>query len=454
MSNTALPLRIAIIGAGPAGLALATTLVASKTSTHRITVCEGATVIRDIGSGITISGRSFAIARAIGVEEAFNAIDQYKGQPNDVVTLYRKADEPVGHTLTYTNYGRGVSFHRAQFREAFASHVEKFEQVEIKYGKRLVNVVRVQGGYCLTFADNTSTVADIVIGADGYKSPTRHAMLRFAAQDLEQPELNELAPAVFSGQYTYRATIPVEKFREGWAKVAGPEAGEHRVFDEKIIYCGKGNHIPTYLIANRTLVNTLLFTWDYTLQGKVLPDEEHVKPDVDTKHLLSELEGWEPEVRYVVESMGKATLWAINLVKPLPFFAHAGIAILGDAAHAMPPHLANGGNQAIEDAYILGTVLNAPGVTRENVHLALQAYSATRMPRAQAVAAATIKFGLLSDWLYTFPGESNHSEDEARNTEEMDKIMGWVPKGDPEEEVKLALEMFAEAIAAIEFVSA
>ncbi|KAH7088665.1 FAD/NAD(P)-binding domain-containing protein [Auriculariales sp. MPI-PUGE-AT-0066] len=448
--STTQPLRIAIIGAGPSGLALASTLALENESTHVVTVYEAASELREVGAGVTISGRTLGIARAIGMEDAFNEMDQYKNQADTVMkALSRRSDKAEGHVFCYTEFGRGISFHRAQFRDSFARHLEKFERIELKLGKRLANIERnpTTGEYSVSFADGTVVAADVVVGADGYRSPTRHAMLSFAADDLKQPVLNNLAPAVFSGQWAYRAAIPVDHFRETWRRVAGPNAGEHRIFSEKIInYCGVGHHIPTYLIAGRTLVNTIVFVTDLSREGEFLPESEHVKADVDTAHLVEMFKGWELECRGVVEAIGKANLWAINTVQQLPFFAHERIAVIGDAAHAMQTHLANGANQGIEDAYVLGRVLNAPGVTRDNVHLALQAFSTTRMPRAQAVAKASRDMGMLTDWTYTFPGEDSWGTDEDRQREAVIGIQEWVPKGDADDEVKVALDTFQQAI--------
>jgi len=82
-------------GAGPAGLALASTLVQAPNSANRfrINVYEAASTFVEIGAGILISGRSFAIARALGFEDKFKEIDQQKdksdaGLCNSISDLY------------------------------------------------------------------------------------------------------------------------------------------------------------------------------------------------------------------------------------------------------------------------------------------------------------------------------------------------------------------------------
>ena len=69
-------------GAGPAGLALASTLIQAPDSTNRfrISIYEATAALVEVGAGVSISGRSFAIARALGFEDKFNEMDQQKGK--------------------------------------------------------------------------------------------------------------------------------------------------------------------------------------------------------------------------------------------------------------------------------------------------------------------------------------------------------------------------------------
>jgi 2-polyprenyl-6-methoxyphenol hydroxylase-like FAD-dependent oxidoreductase len=62
---------------------------------------------------------------------------------------------------------------------------------------------------------------------------------------------------------------------------------------------------------------------------------------------------------------------------------HSGrVALIGDAAHAAPPTMAQGGSMAMEDALVLAEVLR----TAESVERALDTYVARRRPRVDWVA--------------------------------------------------------------------
>jgi 2-polyprenyl-6-methoxyphenol hydroxylase-like FAD-dependent oxidoreductase len=66
---------------------------------------------------------------------------------------------------------------------------------------------------------------------------------------------------------------------------------------------------------------------------------------------------------------------------PLDRFHTGRVALLGDAAHAMTPNLGQGACQALEDAVVLAANAGRPA--------GLARYSAVRVPRTTAVAAAS-----------------------------------------------------------------
>jgi salicylate hydroxylase len=71
---------------------------------------------------------------------------------------------------------------------------------------------------------------------------------------------------------------------------------------------------------------------------------------------------------------------------PLAGWSLGRVTLLGDAAHPMPPYMAQGAGQAIEDAFALAGHLAAGP---DNIPLALKAYEAERLPRTARVQAAS-----------------------------------------------------------------
>lgn len=84
-----------------------------------------------------------------------------------------------------------------------------------------------------------------------------------------------------------------------------------------------------------------------------------------------------------------------ELRTPLPSYTAGRVVLLGDAAHAMTPHLGQGACQALEDAVVLTAALG----TESSVQAALARYDAERRPRSQAVAGAARQAGKLGQQL-------------------------------------------------------
>lgn len=65
------PLKVAIVGGGPGGLATAIAL--SKIHNVEVQVYEQATVLREVGAGISIGLNSWKVLELLGAAEAVNS---------------------------------------------------------------------------------------------------------------------------------------------------------------------------------------------------------------------------------------------------------------------------------------------------------------------------------------------------------------------------------------------
>jgi salicylate hydroxylase len=65
------PLKVAIVGAGPGGLATAIAL--SKLPNVEFTIYEQASILREVGAGISIGANSWRVLELLGVADALES---------------------------------------------------------------------------------------------------------------------------------------------------------------------------------------------------------------------------------------------------------------------------------------------------------------------------------------------------------------------------------------------
>lgn len=124
----------------------------------------------------------------------------------------------------------------------------------------------------------------------------------------------------------------------------------------------------------------------------------------------------------------------------IPTWTHPShrITLIGDAAHAMTPYLAQGAAMGIEDAAILGGVLSrAEYASPSTLPQALQLYEKLRIERTSTVAAASIdsrRFTQMEDgeeqrkrdeWLLAHPGIWNEHINIRSRKEFLDYLFGY-----------------------------
>ena len=115
----------------------------------------------------------------------------------------------------------------------------------------------------------------------------------------------------------------------------------------------------------------------------------------DPEVLRRAFDGWDPRVGEVLKQVVKTFRWALYDRDPLPAWAKGRLALLGDAAHPMLPHLGQGANQSIEDGMALATILAQ--VTTAAVPAALLAYERLRRERVAQVQLGERQNGLRVD---------------------------------------------------------
>lgn len=162
-------LRIAIAGAGIAGLTAAIALL--KHPLISIQIYEKATELREIGASIALGPNGLRTLERLGLQDAISEDVCYRG-PSNLPMIYRhwKTGELIGkdeHDDVNEYLHRTARYHRGHLHGALLSHVP---QEIVHLGKKVVGVDVLEDGVRVKFEDGTEAEADILIGADGLRS--------------------------------------------------------------------------------------------------------------------------------------------------------------------------------------------------------------------------------------------------------------------------------------------
>jgi len=118
----------------------------------------------------------------------------------------------------------------------------------------------------------------------------------------------------------------------------------------------------------------------------------------DRDELATFFAGWDPLVVSILEKVESCFWWGLCDRLPLDTWTNGRLVLLGDAAHAMLPHLGQGANQSIEDGVALAVLL--AGRDSSEVPGLLPQYEAFRRVRTDLVQAEARKNGLRYDSKY------------------------------------------------------
>ncbi|GMA23632.1 monooxygenase [Luteimicrobium album] len=347
-----------VVGAGIGGL---TAAVALRRRRWDATVLERATSLEPVGAGIALAPNAVRALESIGLGDPVLDLAALQGPVGlrrpDGRWLVRGDASMVGPEPT-------VLLHRSQLVDLLRGALD---DGAVRLG---VTVTRVDPGgpseratvrvRARDDSEEAGLAADVVVAADGIDSPVRTAL--FPGQP----------GPVYAGATAWRFVTPepvaVEP-AETWGR--GSVVGLTPLADGRV-YC--------YLTAT-------------------LPEGTRFRDEVG--ELQRRFGHWHPPLRALLGDLDPATLLHHDLrwlKEPLPRYDVGRVALLGDAAHAMTPHLGQGGAQAIEDAVVLAANLRAAPGSAAVIGPALAAYTAARKGRTQGVARMSAQVGAATTW--------------------------------------------------------
>lgn len=124
----------------------------------------------------------------------------------------------------------------------------------------------------------------------------------------------------------------------------------------------------------------------------------------DRKEVEADFEGFDSCVQGIIKLLPEEVpRWRINEYQPLDLwhYFNGKVVLLGDAAHAMTPHLGAGGGAAISDGWALGRALSeylsSSSEVLTTVEKVAEVYQAARLPEAHRIQAMSRENGHSSE---------------------------------------------------------
>ncbi|KAF5310166.1 hypothetical protein D9619_010218 [Psilocybe cf. subviscida] len=428
-------LRIAIVGGGIGGLTLASALNhhGGDNPSFEVDLYEGESIISEIGAGINLWPRTWEVMGSLGLAEELRPF--LTGPLDDTPrTVFRvhKADQPRGIFIRdIVMKGGAARFHRGDLQQVLLRHLRG----RLHLSHRLISFEEHEDEVRLYFMNGTVAVCDVLIGMDGIRSVVRRGFLQRQGF-LKSPSVDP----IWTGTIAYRGMIAKETLEAVYPN--------HRAATEPMLYVGKLKHLIVYQVtkSEHTLINIAAFVTDPAEEGTRLPGSPSMP--CSQREMLAPFEGWDNEVQALLNCIEKPTKWLIRHLYPLERYASGRVILCGDAAHAMSPHHGAGAGQAIEDAYVLSSLLCHDLASKDTIPQIAEIYNAIRYPQGNKTLLGSDQAGKQTQLVA--PGFEDVREGDADVPleklqdlfEDFARRWDWVWKESAEGDRSLALQLF------------
>jgi len=342
-----LKLRTLVVGAGVSGIAVARGLLRDG---HDVTVFDQRPNVTAGGGAVTIWSNGATVLDQLGVDM------RGAGQPLSSVRVMTASGRP----LTTVNLDTMVNRLRAPIRMVprrilLERLLAGFPSDRIRSQSRAVGVTHTRDGVRVDFEDGSSASGDLLIGADGLHSVVRDVVGAPAAKP--------------TGWCSWQGLVTLPDIAD--PQVATMMIGEH------------GN-LGLWPAGDSAM------QWWFDLPWS----PGYLRPQRPIEMIRSHFAGWSPmsdEVLAILTDDDLAPSPFPHFRHPIPAAGAGAVTLLGDAAHTMPPTLAQGTNQALLDTMVLRRALADLGTGGGDVATALRWYENTRRRKVRAVSWVTMQ---------------------------------------------------------------
>ena len=332
-------MKALIAGAGIGGLAAG---IALRRAGLEVEIFERSPQLQEIGAGLMIWPNGSRALKSLGVEAKTLEVKK--------VTLSnwrgrRLVEMPVGSA--YVRYGHSVSFvHRADLQAALA---KTFGPEGLRLGCEVRGFSEDEADVEVALSDGTVAVGDLLVGADGLRSPVRRQLLG-------DGDPRYLGSTIWRGLVASGGiAVPPGTGMNWWGR--GSEFLAFHLADSKIYWAGVTKE----------------------------PRGERPGPDGHKHDLLERFGDWAEPVPSLIAATADAAILRNDMYDrpPASHWSRGRVTLAGDAAHPMSPNQGQGACQALEDGVALGESVQRTSSLAE----AFQLYERRRLRRANREVA-------------------------------------------------------------------
>lgn len=341
------PDRTALIaGAGIAGL---TAALAFAQRGWRVELLERETTLKEAGAGLQLSPNATRILDRLGV---LDTLSKTAVEPSAVVLrracgLREIAVVPLGQAARRRWGAPYLCAHRADLQQALLAKVAQEPAIRLSLSSPVISPTISDGQVAL--AEDRRGV--LLVGADGVWSGVR-------------AQVDPAAARRFCGQAAFRRTVDADSPEGRFLTEQGGGA--------VTAFLHPAFHVVAYPVRFGRSINLAAFM----RCAEPSPDGHAALIDrfraalagTALRTLAGETSGW--------------SVWPLHAISSGRWTLPQGVALIGDAAHAMPPFAAQGAALAIEDAEELAVHADA---RPHDLAGALAAWERARRPRIRRV---------------------------------------------------------------------
>lgn len=365
------PARGVVVGGGIAGLSAALAL-AQADPALKLVLLEQASAFSEVGAGIQLGSNAMRVLHSwgLGVEVASCAAfperllvrDAQVGDELGQLRLGARARQRYGFPY--------ATIHRADLHQLLLQAVRQTGRVDLQLNQRVQQWRTDAQSVQLSTEAGATFQADMLLGCDGLWSTVR-------------PLLHRELPPVFSGHLAYRGLLPMHRL---------PALLRAQVEHSVNVWLGPRLHAVHYPVRSGEYLNVVVIVHGAWHAGAAHWD--HTAHATDLQRALGRVAS---DLNAVLHAVPQWRLWPLYLrptMRSAAEHAQGRIGLLGDAAHPMPPYLAQGAAMALEDAWALGQCASAAGALQD-VPALLQRWAVSRWQRNAWVQARARRNGTI-----------------------------------------------------------